>query len=521
MSVSRSNVLRLAALLVLMPVSPACNKPHCEEGSECLLLTIEGLESPSTVQVRVLDRLLQPRAFKRTKAPISGQDPIPFVATFQESESSQPAPLDPRDVHCLDAWAIELKQGNRVRLDWQPATQPKLTLPIKGAAGWSLIPASPLSQAPQDQGRSFTLGDVNGDGHIDVIGVFQEGTLSRGKVTVFYGTGDGQFERTESVSVGVTPYAVSLADLNNDKRPDLLIGSTDRSTSVHHALQGLQGFDGAAIPLTATEGDAPHSLAAGDFNGDGKTDLAVVYEMGTSIRLFKNTSGSLMVSFLEVIEAAKTIGPAAMQVKAVDLDKNGQMDLIVSRLHREPNEPNKDTNVIWVGRNTGSGFIFDWTAGDLGNRSALFAIEDIALNRQNVLVATQNSSTSFASANAITLVTGLMQSKFNQQPIDLPTASCPITFPRAIAVADYNGDQIPDISVTGFEENASLCIFPGDGSLLFEKKTAQVLKLGCNNPLFLQAADLNEDCRPDLIVSCNLSNTKEDYKLKLFLNKSN
>ena len=72
--------------------------------------------------------------------------------------------------------------------------------------------------------------------------------------------------------VGAYPYSVAIGDFNGDGRPDLAVANVDSNT-VSVLLGNGDGTFQAAVNYGV--GTKPFSVVVGDFNGDGKPDLAV------------------------------------------------------------------------------------------------------------------------------------------------------------------------------------------------------------------------------------------------------
>jgi len=123
--------------------------------------------------------------------------------------------------------------------------------------------------------RSLTMSDFNGDGRLD-LGV----ACTTGKtVSVLLGNGDGSFQARTDYSVGYSPVSLATGDFNGDGITDLAVA--DSSNPLLYVLLGngngifqapslyIVGLNTQSYPKT------PEGVVAADFNGDGKSDLAV------------------------------------------------------------------------------------------------------------------------------------------------------------------------------------------------------------------------------------------------------
>jgi hypothetical protein len=163
---------------------------------------------------------------------------------------------------------------------------------------------------------SVAIGDVNGDGKLDLVTANSGGN----NVSVLLGNGDATFGLATPYAAGTSPVSVALGDVNGDGKLDIVTannGSNDVSVLLG---DGIGGF-GAAVPYAA--GTSPTSVALGDFNKDGHTDLAVTNSNGVSVLL-----GAGDGTFTKAHTYAADSGPASVAVG--DLNGDTYADLAVA-----------------------------------------------------------------------------------------------------------------------------------------------------------------------------------------------
>lgn len=168
---------------------------------------------------------------------------------------------------------------------------------------------------------SIAVGDFNGDGQLDLV----TGNLdSAGKISVLLGNGDGNFPSFgQSYTLGTNTRAVAVGDFNADGKLDVAAtGSYDAVTDVDVLLGHGDGSFAPTFFLPNT-GGRHDSLATGDFNRDGYADLAWAEEEGTAVDvLLSNGDGTF--------QAAQSFATAvgSVSVVAADLNGDGKLDLV-------------------------------------------------------------------------------------------------------------------------------------------------------------------------------------------------
>jgi len=131
-------------------------------------------------------------------------------------------------------------------------------------------------QSTQYRPSRVLSADLNRDGHADVV-LFSEYYHS---ISAFLGRGDGSFQALEPFYPGGDGQRFVLGDLNSDGYPDLIttyFGSSDTAPGGIVIKPGNgDGTFGEAIEVATAY--AARSVALGDFDGDGRRDVAVIHD---------------------------------------------------------------------------------------------------------------------------------------------------------------------------------------------------------------------------------------------------
>ena len=120
---------------------------------------------------------------------------------------------------------------------------------------------------------ALAVGDLNGDGRLDVATAQTGGS----QVSVLLGNGDGNLQSARQLAVGWNPGSVVLGHFNGDGRLDLVTadrGSAGVSLLLNNGNDAGGNATFQAARNTSIYGEVD-SAAVGDFNADGRLDLAV------------------------------------------------------------------------------------------------------------------------------------------------------------------------------------------------------------------------------------------------------
>jgi hypothetical protein len=206
------------------------------------------------------------------------------------------------------------------------------------------------SSLEESAASSIVAGDFNGDGHFD-LAVAGADTHNTGDVSVLLGHGDGTFKPGETYILGVEGYigdypGLVAGDFNGDGRTDLATANPG-SNDVSVLLGNGDGTFQAEVRYAAES--YPHSLVAGDFNGDGHLDLALANGNGViDLAGYPGAVSVLLGNGGGTFQPARqyAVGPSPLSMVADDFNGDGRMDLVAA---------NQNTNNLSVFLGNGDG----------------------------------------------------------------------------------------------------------------------------------------------------------------------
>src|SRR6266852_3381655 len=349
------------------------------------------------------------------------------------------------------------------------------------------VPSSPLFlEAPQYDAAStpqfVAAGDFNGDGKVDLAVAnycvdptdLNSCLQSGSSVNVLLGNGDGTFQPHVDYFTGTGSVSIVVGDFNHDGKQDIAVANICSDAScVASSISVLLGKgNGTFHPhVDYATGPAPLSIAAGDLNSDGNEDLVTAdFAQGTVSVLVGNGDGT----FRHNVDYPTDTTPIAVAIA----DFNGDNKLDVASL-------NVLGNSVSVFPGIGDGTFPIHEAWGTGVLPVGVAVGDFNGDGRNDLAALNAGGT-------ISVLLGNGDNTF-QARIDSDT----FVKPGPLASADFNQDGKVDLVTTnGNYSNMSILLGNGDGT--FQAHVDYDTPTG---PGSVVIGDFNLDGKPDFAVS--------------------
>jgi hypothetical protein len=273
----------------------------------------------------------------------------------------------------------------------------------------------------------IATGDFNADNKPDIAVTL--GSAPNGKVAVVLGTGTGSFGAPTTYTVGASPDCLTIADLNLDGKPDIIVSNNYSST-----ISVLRGTGNGTFlnPTHHAVGTYPHDVISADFNADGNPDIATANSGSQSVTVLLGAGTGSFSSVLHY--TVNCFGATPVSLTSADFNKDGKPDLAVT------SQNNQDSISVMLG--TGSGSFPATTNYKSIDSECIISTDfngdgniDLAVSDNNagVHISLGNGSGGFAA------------------PIILPDFC--VSYARMMLSSDFNADGKPDIATANADSS--------------------------------------------------------------------
>ncbi|MBS1795646.1 MAG: VCBS repeat-containing protein [Acidobacteria bacterium] len=303
----------------------------------------------------------------------------------------------------------------------------KIWVAFGNGSGLGSLTSVPVSVIP----RLILTGDLNNDHHQDILAFLQNGGVS--KSAVIYGNGNGTFQPAIETSMPEfrnTGKPV-LIDIDNDQYIDLVLPLSTNTTRVGIYQNSAQGSFIFRNQINVD--NLVGSVTAGDYNQDGKTDLAILsfaahIYLGTGTYTFTPLS-----SF--------PIGQANSHIYTTDFNGDGIPDLAATSAPTGSNGSNGKVDILMGVGKGGFGAPAEYVVGK-SPKSMIAADFD---GDGNMDLAVANQGTFSANDDRIAILYGNGQGLFPRIVNSIAGVA-----PRGLETADFDGDGKPDLVTSDY-----------------------------------------------------------------------
>jgi hypothetical protein len=381
---------------------------------------------------------------------------------------------------------------------------------------------------------SVTTADLNRDGNLDLIVANQclDSTCGSGGVSVLLGNGNGKFQSPQSYpSGGLTAVSVAVGRFHHRHQVDLVVANQCQTAGNCNGNVGvlLGNGSGTFQPAQsyASGGYTAVSVAVGDFNGDGKTDLVVADQCQSSGNCGNGDVGVLLGNGDGTFQTAHNYASGGNNTAAVavsDLTGDGPKDLVLANQCQVLGNCNIGSVSVLIGNGDGTFQAAQNYISD-GVFAQSLGIGDWNGDTKPDLAIVNQCQTNGDCVGTVTLLLGNGDGTF-QAPPTYPSGGYEAD---SVAVGDLNNDGKLDLVVANLCQssycsqgsNGIVSVLLGNGDGTFQP--AKGYATGGFGSSSVAIGDFNGDGNLDVVVAnqCSTSDCKSGGSVSILPGNGN
>ena len=352
------------------------------------------------------------------------------------------------------------------------------------------------------------LGDINGDGRPDIVAPSGRGDLDSVSVllnTTPAGASAASFAAQQAFAAGRDPDSVSLGDINGDGRIDIVVASWWRSAQDQNVVSVLLNTTPAgattasfAAQQTFTVGTSLRTVELGDMNGDGRLDIVTVSSEDDTVLVLLNTAAQGATTLSFAAQQTFATGSRPFSVALGDINGDGRLDIAAANANYAGGGGSTVSVLLNTTVSGATTLTFAAQQAFASERAPLLVtLGDINGDTRPDIITT-NSSANEVLVLVNTTAPGATAPSFAAQQQIFSV----VGGPRGVALGDANGDGRPDIFVAGSSSEAVsvLTNVTAPGATTISFNTVRHFSVGLS-PYAVTVGDVNGDGQPDVVAA--------------------
>lgn len=313
----------------------------------------------------------------------------------------------------------------------------------------------------------IAVADLNNDNKLDIVFICE----TKSFVYIVFNQGNHKYSHWIEYPIPDTSYSLTIADLDADNTPDIIIGPKLDGYPIFALLNDGHGNYNRTIDIAMNDYGTIHSILAMDLNNDEQIDLIFTMPESHLIGIIYNR-GQLIFDPIQTYP----VGLLPMSIYADDLNGDQRLDLIVANTH---------SHTMDILFNEGNEIFSSGMNHSVDYGPVFVRTSDVNRDNQSDIILVNFFS------NNIVIYLNDGQGNFSRY-FNISTNANPLS----IGLNDYNNDGLIDIIAPNYHSN-SIDVYFNDGDGMFSTTASYIVY---PLPRDVIIADINNDEKVDIVL---------------------